>query len=116
MKQRGKLESVFLACHLTASLAYKVVGVYAYDVVHKSLLLKGLCPELVSLATMSGMVRVSHSPLVVTDKALNVLLAAIVNADKIPAVEHMQGVEVSRLGFVDIELHNRFMFVWLNCV
>tara|TARA_R100000008_G_scaffold3653_1_gene2519 strand:+ start:599 stop:796 length:198 start_codon:yes stop_codon:yes gene_type:complete len=65
---------------------------------------------------MSGMVRVSHSPLVVTDKALNVLLAAIVNADKIPAVEHMQGVEVSRLGFFNVELHNFFSVLWLNCV
>jgi hypothetical protein len=65
---------------------------------------------------MSGMVRVSHSPLVVTDKALDVLLAAIVDADKIAAVEHMQRVKVSRLGFLNIELHNFFSVLWLNCV
>jgi hypothetical protein len=75
------------------------------------LVLKCFCdssPKLVGLATMSGMVWVVHSPDVVSHKVLDVLLASVVDADMVTAVKDIESVEVSRIGFVNIELHNVF--------
>ena len=65
-------------------------------------------PKGVSLATMSGMVWVVHSPDVVSHKVLDVLLASVVDADMVTAVKDIESVEVSRIGFVNIELHRFF--------
>ena len=62
---------------------------------------------------MSGMVRVSHSPDIVSHKALDVLLSTIMDADMVTAVKDMENVEVSRIGFFNIELHR---FFWLGNV
>ena len=70
-----------------------------------------LCPELMSLATMSGVLWAVHSPDVVSYKALDVLLSSIMDADVVTAVEYMESIEISRIGFVNIELH---MFFVLN--
>ena len=61
-----------------------------------------------SLATMSGMVWIVHSPNVVSHKMLDVLLASVVDADMVTAVKDIESVEVSRIGFVNIELHRFF--------
>ena len=74
-----------------------------------------LCPELVSLATMGGVFWVIHSPDVVTHKALDILLASVVDADMVTAVEDIENVEVSRIGFVNIELHSFFCFLVKMC-
>lgn len=58
---------------------------------------------------MSGMVWVVHSPDVVSHKVLDVLLASVVDADMVTAVKDIESMEVSRIGFVNIELHNVFL-------
>lgn len=114
MKQRSKLErSENRRRHSTTRKADPILLVYFNKVIHKSLLLKGLRPELVSLATMSGVLWVSHSPDVVSHKVLDVLLASVVDADMVTAVKDIESVEVSRIGFVNIELHNFFSVFWL---
>ena len=55
-----------------------------------------LRPELMSLATMGGVPWVSHSPLVVTHKALDVLHSSVVDAYEVTAVKDMESIEVSR--------------------
>jgi len=55
-------------------------------------------PKGVSLATMSGMVGVSHSPDIVSHKALDVLFSSVVDANAVTAVKDLEGVEISRIG------------------
>ena len=62
---------------------------------------------------MSSVLWVSHSPDVVSHKALDVLLASVVDADMVTAVKDMESVKVSRIGFVNIELHNVLLFLKL---
>jgi len=66
-------------------------------------------PELVSPATMGGMVGVIHSPDVVTHKALDVFLASVMDADMVTAVKDIESVEVSRIRLFNIELHGIFV-------
>ena len=72
-----------------------------------------LCPKGVSLATMSGVLWAVHSPDVVSHKTLDVLLSSIMDADVVTAVKDMESVEISRIGFVNIELHNVLLFLKL---
>jgi len=56
---------------------------------------------------MSGVLWVVHTPDVVSHKALDVLLASVVDADVVAAVKDMESVEVDAAhGLFNIELHN----------
>jgi hypothetical protein len=73
---------------------------------------KGLCPEGMSLATMCGVLWVIHSPNVVSHKVLDVLPSTIMDADVVTTVKDIESVEISRIGLLNIELHN-FLFLTL---
>ena len=118
MKQRSKLEGIVLTCHLTASLADKVMGVYAYDVVHKSLLLNGLCPDDMAVVTMCGMVGIGyHVGLIALDDSTQVALALAHMGGNLKAtIENFKAVNALTDVVCYNELHMFFVFVWLKCV
>ena len=110
MKQRSKLKGIILACHLTASLADKVMGVYAYDVVHKSLLLNGLCPDDMAVVTMCGMVGIGyHVGLIALDDSTQVALALADMGGNLEAtIKNFKAVNALTDVVCYNELHNVF--------